>query len=252
MKKNNPKKIEDLTDLYKNKPKISEVISIVAHQLRHPISVIKGYLEALISEDLGKINQKQREYIQDALQNVKRMSGQVNYLLDVSRIEEGNYEITLKIFSLEDIIQPIIKDLALWIEATNCEISFERSKKPLPRVLADPGKIRHVVENLITNAIKYKKAGRGSVKVFLEKKGRHILFSCKDNGISVPREDFKKIFTKFYRSEEALEIDPSGFGLGLYLNKAAIELSGGKIWFSENRDFGMTFYFTLPIAREKV
>lgn len=249
MRKNNPRKIEDLADLYKKKPKISEVISVIAHQLRHPISVIKGYLEALISEDLGKINQKQKEYIQDALQNVQRMAGQVNYLLDVSRIEEGSYEVTLKVFSLEDVTKSVIEDLALWIEAINCEVLFESPKKPLPRVLADPIKIRHVVENLITNAIKYKKAGRGSVRVFLEKKGRSILFNCRDNGIGIPREDFKKIFTKFYRSEEAMEIDPSGFGLGLYLNKAAIELSGGKIWFSKNKDFGITFYFTLPIAK---
>ncbi len=251
MEKNNRRKTESPINIYAKRPKISEVISVVAHQLRHPISVIKNYLEALISQDFGKINQKQEEYLQDALYNVKRMAEHVDHLLDVSRVEEGNYALKLKPLSLEEITKPVIKDLALWIEASNCEISFKKSTEVLPKVLADPIKTREVVENLITNTIKYKKAGRGKIEISLEKKGNQILFSCKDNGIGIPREDFKKVFTKFYRSEEAMEMDPSGFGLGLYLNRAIIELSGGKIWFSKNKDFGMIFYFTLPIAKKE-
>ena len=244
------KKIENPLDLLKERPKISEVISIVAHQLRHPLSIIKNYLEVLISQDLGKINQKQEEYLQDAISNVKRMAETVNQLLDVSRIEEGKYELKLKLFSLEEVAQFIIEDLNLWAEASNCEIIFQKPKNPLPKVLADPLRIHQVVENLVTNAVKYKKPGRGRVEISLERKGNQILFTCKDNGMEISSEDLKKIFTKFYRSEKAMEIDPSGSGLGLYINKAVIKLSGGKIWFSRNKDFGMTFYFTLPIAKE--
>ena len=250
MAENRNKKIENPLDLLKERPKISEVISVVAHQLRHPLSVIKSYLEVLISQDLGKINQKQKEYLEDALSNVKRMAENVNQLLDVSRIEEGRYELKLKPFSLQELTQSIIEDLSLWAEASNCEIIFQRPKDFLPKVVADPLKIHQVVENLITNAVKYKKPGRGKVEISLGKKGSQVLFACKDNGIGILQEDLKKIFTKFYRSEGAMEIDPSGSGLGLYLNKAVVELSGGKIWFSKNRDFGMTFYFTLPVAKE--
>ena len=99
----------------------------------------------------------------------------------------------------------------------------------------------------IGEAVKYKKAGQGIVEITLTKKGKEIIFSCKDNGISISKKDFKKVFTKFYRSEEAMEIDPTGAGLGLYLNQATVEASGGKIWFSKNKDFGMTFYFSLPV-----
>ena len=229
------------------KSKIAEAISIVAHQLRHPISVIKSYLEALISEDFGKLNPKQEEYIEDALENIKRTTATINHLLDVSRIEEGRYELKLEPVSLVEVTETVTRELSLWAEASNCELIFKKPRGPLPPILTDSLKIRQVVENLIANAIKYKKVGRGKVEISLAKKGKEIIFSCKDNGMGIPKEDFKKVFTKFYRSEEAMEIDPTGSGLGLYLNKATIEASGGKVWFLKNREFGMTFFFSLPI-----
>ena len=235
------------TDLLSEKSKLSETISIVAHQLRHPISVIKNYLEALLSEDLGDLNPKQKEYLEDALTNVRRATTTVNYLLDVSRIEEGRYELKLEPISLVEIAESVVREFALWAEASNCEILFEKPREPLPPVLTDHLKVRQVIENIIGNAVKYKKVGRGRVEITLTKKGKEVVFSCKDNGIGIPKEDFKKVFTKFYRSEDAMAIDPSGSGLGLYLNKATVEVGGGRIWFTKNKDFGTTFYFSLPV-----
>ena len=230
------------------KPKIAEAVSIVAHQLKNPISVLKGYLEILISEDFGKVNQKQKEYLDDALENVQRMAKVVSDLLDISRIEEGRYELKLEKFSLEKVTSAVIKDFSDWAKASNCQI-FLKSEKDLLEVLADPFKIRQVIENLISNALRYRGPGQGKIEISLKNLGKEVLFSCQDNGIGIPPEDFPKVFSKFYRSEAALEADPSGTGLGLYINKAIIGLSGGKIRFEKNKDFGMTFYFTLPIAK---
>lgn len=228
------------------KPKISGVVSIVAHQLKNPISVLKAYLEALLSEDFGTLNKKQKEYLRDSIENIKRMSKTVDHLLDVSRIEEKKYELKKEKFSLEKITREVVKDFSDWASASNVKI-FLKFEKNLPKVKSDPFRIRQVIENLISNAIKYKNPGPTKIEIELKKKGRKILFSCKDNGIGIPKKDFKKVFTKFYRSEEAMEIDPSGSGLGLFINKAIVELSGGKIWFKKNKKRGMTFYFTLPI-----
>ena len=230
------------------KSKISEVVSIVAHQLKTPLSVIKGYLEILLGEDFGKINEKQREYLSDALENVGRMAIIVKYLLDISRIEEGRYELKLEKVNLEEIASQVIKDFSSWAKASNCQISLW-AEKNLPRVLVDPLRIRQVIENLVSDSIKYKLAGEGKIEISLKKKGKNILFSCKDNGIGIPKKDFRKVFSKFYRSEESMELDPEGTGLGLYINKAIIELNRGKIWFKKNKDLGMTFFFTLPIAK---
>ncbi|MBZ9572518.1 HAMP domain-containing histidine kinase [Patescibacteria group bacterium] len=245
MGKTKPKKIPRRT----RKPVITETVSIIAHQLKSPLSVIKGYLEALISGDCGRISSFQKEYLSDALENVERMKKNIDDLLIVQRVEEGRYEIVTKPLSLEEIVFQILADFSLWAKALNCQILFKKPKA-LPRVLGDPKGIREVIENLISNAMKYSR-GRGKVEISISLKAKNekLIFACKDNGVSVPKKDFKKVFTKFYRSEKAMELDPSGAGLGLYINKAIIGLCGGEIWFSKNKGFGMTFYFSLPIAK---
>lgn len=234
------------------KYKISEAVSVIAHHLKNPIAIIKGYIEALVAGDCGEVNLAQKEYLNDALINVKEMSKTVNDLIDISRIEEGEYKLSFKPVSLEETIFQVLSDFFHWAKASNCKIIFKKPKK-LPQVFTDPQKIKYVIENIISNAIKYNlEHGIIEVSVALKQTKKEILFSCKDNGIGIQEEDYKKVFTKFYRSEKALEIDPSGSGLGLYVNKAIIELSGGKIWFTKNKNGrGMTFHFSLPIAKMK-
>lgn len=233
----------------KLKPKITEIVSVVAHQLKSPLSVIKGYLEAIIGGDCGKINSLQEEYLKDALENIERMKKNIDDLLLTQRIEEGIFDVSLKPITLDEITLEIIKDFAFWARALNCEFRFSKPKE-LPKVIGDPRGVRQVIENFISNAIKYSQ-GRGKIRIFLslDKMGERIIFSCKDNGIGIPEEDFNKVFTKFYRSEKAMEMDPSGAGLGLYINKAIIEKCGGSIWFIKNKDRGMTFYFNLLVAK---
>lgn len=229
------------------KTKIAEIVSIVSHQLKTPLAVIKGYLEALIFEDCGEINPSQKEYLSDALENVKKMSFFIEHLLDVSRIEERQFEIKPKSVALEEITEKVLENLSMWIKASNCDVFFKKPKK-LPRVFADCEKIRQVVQNLIANAVTYK-TGRGKIEITLKKVGKKVVFTCKDNGIGIPGKDFKKVFSKFYRSEDAMELDPSGSGLGLYINKAIVELNKGEIWFSKNKKGGMTFKFSLPVSK---
>ncbi|MCX6764149.1 MAG: HAMP domain-containing sensor histidine kinase [Candidatus Nealsonbacteria bacterium] len=234
---------------FSKKQKTEEMVSIIAHQLKSPVAAIKGYLEALISGDCGQINNFQKEYLSDALENLIKMSGFIDNLLDVSRIEEEHFEVKLKPTSLENVAEKVISDLSVWTEASNCKVLFEKPESSLPKVLTDPDKIEKVIQNLVTNAVKYKKIGPGNIEIKIEKEGQKILFSCKDNGIGIPQEDLKKVFTKFYRSKKAMTIDIFASGIGLYINKATIELSGGKIWFVRNKKGGTTFYFTLPIVK---
>jgi len=224
-----------------------EIVSVVAHQLKTPISVIKGYLEALMSGDCGKVTSAQKEYLSDALENIKRIFDFIDTLLEVSRIEDKKFSIKLGPVDLEKVTTEVLKNLSHWIEANNCEVIFKKPEK-LPKVLTDPVRIYQVVQNFIANAVVYKE-GRGRVEIELKQKGNNVLFICKDNGFGVPKEDFRKIFSKFHRSAKAMNLDPSGSGLGLFINKAVIELNKGKIWFEKNKGKGMTFYFSLPIKK---
>ena len=227
------------------KPKLSEATQIIVHQLKTPISAIKGYLEALLDGDQGRVNAGQAEYLKDALENIKRSSRFLDELFDVFKIEENKFDMKFKPVSLPKITKEVLREISCWFKAHNCKVIFEKPKK-MSKVMADPQRIRQVVQNLIINAVIYKD-GKGRVELKLEEKGKNVLFSCRDDGIGIPSSDFGKIFSKFYRSEAALSINPSGTGLGLFISKAIIELSGGKIWFESKEGKGTTFYFTLPI-----
>lgn len=229
------------------KHKFAEVISIVSHQLKTPLSGVKGYLEVLISKDLGRINQEQEEYLKNALENIDRLIRLVQDLLDVSQIEEGKMEFRLKLTNLEAIIREVIKEFSSLAEAKNCIISFE-SKEKIPLLNIDRLKIKQVVSNLVFNAIVYHKR-KGKVELSIERKGDKVLFCCKDNGIGIAGSEKKKIFKKFYRSEKAITLITGGSGLGLFISKAIIEKSGGKIWFVSKKDKGSVFCFSLPIEK---
>lgn len=227
------------------KYKLSRVISIVSHQLKTPLSAIKGYLEVLISEDLGKINQKQKEYLNNALENTQQMIRLVKDLLDVSQIEEGKMELKPKPSSLEKITREVIKEFSFLAKAKNCTLSFKVLDE-IPLLNIDSIKIQEVISNIISNAIEYNKS-KGKVEVSLKRKDNNILFCCKDTGIGIPKAEKKKIFTKFHRGEKAIKLSTGGSGLGLFISKAIIEKSGGKILFESQEGKGSTFFFSLPI-----
>jgi len=223
----------------------SEFISIVSHQLRSPLSNLKWAIELLMSGRLGKIEEKQTEYFRILKENSGRMGELVSDLLIVSRIETVRLPLRKDEFSLENLIRELIKEFESFARASNVEIEF-KSEANLPKILADPSRIRLVIENLLDNAIRYVKDS-GKVKMLLEKRAQNLYFEIKDNGVGIPKEDQKYIFQKFFRSENVLKYQTQGSGLGLYISKAIIERSAGKIGFKSQEGVGSTFWFTLPI-----
>jgi len=223
----------------------SEFVSIVSHQLRSPLSNLKWALELLMSGRLGNIEAPQLEYFRILKDSSARMRELVRDLLIVSRIEQGK----LPLQTVEVSLPPLIKDLILEFtplaEASNVAIKFEPDSS-LPNVLADPFKIKLVVENFLDNAIRYIK-GNGKVGIKLSREDHFLHFQIRDNGVGIPKEDQKYIFKKFFRSSNALKRQTQGTGLGLYIAKSIIERSKGKIWFQSKEDKGTILHFTLPI-----
>lgn len=231
------------------KSKAPETISIIVHKLKNPIAVIKGYLEALITGDRGELNEGQKEYLNDAFLNVKEMSKNIDNLIDASSIDAKEYKLNIQEVDLVNLVEKAMQGFAIWAKAANCDIKFEKEDN-IPLVLTDPFKIKKVIDNIVSNGIKYnKEKGEVVVSIYFDKEKNKVVFKCKDNGIGFPQEDYQKVFTKFYRSEGAVDIDPFGSGLSLYINKAIVELSGGEIWFETNKDKGVAFYFSLPSVK---
>ncbi len=223
----------------------SEFISIVSHQLRSPLSNLKWALEFLMSGRLTKIDGKQAEYFKILKDNTARMGELVADLLTVSRIEQGRLPIKKTEFSLQDLAKEIISEFEPQALVANVTVKLEVSEN-LPKILADRSRIKVVAENFLDNAIRYVK-DRGEVVIKIVKKNSSLVFSVKDNGVGIPKEDQKHIFQKFFRSKNILKYQTQGSGLGLYIAKSIIQISKGKIGFTSEEDKGSTFYFTIPI-----
>ena len=231
--------------LKSKKIKIADALPVASHQLKTPISAIKWCLESLLAGDQGEVNDRQKEYLSDALKNIEKVYCFIDNLFDVLKIETKKFEIAVKPVAIEKVIDEVLDELSDWIKANNCKVSFKKHEK-LAEVLTDPSEIRQVIQRIISNAVIYRK-GKGNVEITLEQKKGKVLFICKDDGIGIPKKDFGKVFTKFYRSKKAVTLDSSGAGLSLFISKTVIELSNGKIWFESKENKGTTFYFTLPI-----
>jgi len=223
----------------------SEFVSIVSHQLRSPLSNLKWATELLMSGKLGKTEEKQTEYFKILKENSDRMGELIKDLLIVSRIETAKLPIKKVEFSLEDLVKELIKEFRPFAQASNVEIEFQ-AKRNLPKIFADPSQIRLVIENLSDNAIRYIN-GKGIVEIKVERKEKNLYLEIRDTGVGIPEEEQKYIFQKFFRSENVLKYQTQGSGLGLYISRAIIEKSGGKIGFKSEENKGSTFWFTLPL-----
>lgn len=225
-----------------------EFITVVSHQLRTPISEIQWGIDLLLKEKIGNLNEKQKNQLEEVLEINKRLLGLVDDFLNAARIEEGRFLEKLKPFSLEAILEHIVLLFGQQAKKKSIELEVKKPVFPLPFVKMDVEKIKLAIENLLDNAIKYTLEG-GKVTISLEETpdGKDIIFSIKDTGIGIPKEDQERVFSKFFRAKNAQRLEPSGTGLGLYVAKNIIEAHGGKIWFESEEGKGTTFYFTLPI-----
>lgn len=236
---NEPKKFDD------KERRVSEVNSVMAHQLQIPLAGIKGAMEVLLSGDLGELAAEQKEYIEMTLVNTEKVIMLVKDILDASRIEEHAMTYSLAETSLEEIIREAIQELSLVAKAKNSTLAFA-VEGDIPKLMVDAAKIRDVIHNLVYNAIRYN-IGKGDIIIMLVRQSDKVVFSVRDHGVGIPAEEASHVFQKFFRTKKALELSPVGSGLGLFIAKAVIEEFGGNIWFESTEGEGSTFYFSLPI-----
>lgn len=226
-----------------------DFVSLASHQLRTPLSSIRWFLEMLLSGDFGKLDKKQKDVIQKTYDSSLRMIDLVNSLLNVSRIESGRIAVNPTPVQLTDICKEIVESLSPLFKQKKHKVSF-KCGKDIPTIKLDERLIRESIANLVSNSIKYTPEG-GKIEIELKKKKTNVEISVKDNGIGIPKDEHKRVFSKFYRSESAVMTETEGSGLGLYIAKSVVESSGGKMWFESELDKGSTFYISLPIKGSK-
>lgn len=223
-----------------------EFLSLASHQLRTPLTTIKGYLSMLLEGDAGKMSSTQTEFISYAYDGSERMVRLIADLLNVSRLSAGRFVIDAKPTDAVAMVQDEVRQLQSHADGKGLSLTFVAPAKKLPLVSLDENKTRQVIMNFIDNAIYY--TATGGVTVLLGVKKGQLRLEVRDTGIGVPEEAKSHLFTKFFRADNAQGVRPDGTGLGLYLAKRVIEDQGGTIVFSSTVGKGSTFGFELPLV----
>lgn len=250
------KKLGDATDKLKKQneelKKLDELktefISIASHQLRTPLTAMKWGLEFLSSGKKGKLTKDEKETIDDLTQTNTRLIKLVNELLNISRLDEGRLRVDPKPTNLSELIQSCLNDFNPMIEQKKLKV-IEHYEK-LPKIRLDESVISKALVNILSNAIKYSRDGK-KLTIQVQAQKSDILISIQDEGIGIPKNDQQNLFKKFYRGSNAVSYQTEGNGLGLYIAKSAIELSGGKVWFESQENVGTTFFISIPLSGSK-
>ena len=226
----------------------TEFVSLASHQLRTPLSTINWYTEMLLNGDAGKLKPEQTNYLQEIYRGNQRMVELVNSLLNVSRLELGTFIIEPVETDLGQLVDEVIEELKLRLQ--NKKLSFTKDFEKLPKINLDKKLFRMIIENLMTNAIKYTPE-KGKINLLIKKDKDSVEIVVADTGMGIPLLQQDKIFTKLFRADNVRAADTEGTGLGLYLVKTIIEHGGGKIWFESVENKGTTFHVSLPLTGMK-
>jgi signal transduction histidine kinase len=232
--------VEELAEANKVK---EEFIDIVSHQLRSPLTNLRWAIEFLIGKD--NISEQERQYYSIIKENSQRLENLLNDLLIVARIKENGIFRLKEKFSLNELIQEVVRGYQSFAKASNVQIEVELLKEPVILV-TNRTMLKTVLENLLSNAIIYNKP-QGKVKISLEKRPKKIVVAVKDTGMGISKRDQKYIFQKFFRGKNAAQINARGTGLGLYIVKEVLKKMKGRAWFKTKVGEGSTFYISLPI-----
>ena len=230
-----------LTELDKLK---SDFVSTVSHELRTPLSIIKEGISLVLDGITGKVNQKQEKILLVSKDNIDRLTRIINDLLDISRIESGKVELTKSIVNISDLTKQVYSEFKIEADKKSQVLQIFLPKSSVD-IYVDPDKITQILNNLISNAIKYTPS-KGKIKVELEDKKDKVEISISDTGIGIANEDLPKIFDKFQQFDRKAGPGTKGTGLGLAIAKELIQMHKGKIWVDSKVHKGTKVTFALP------
>ncbi|HEX6305268.1 MAG TPA: ATP-binding protein [Anaerolineales bacterium] len=238
--------LSDVTQFKKLDALKSEFVSTVSHDLRSPLTLIRGYTTML--QMVGDLNEQQTGYVRKIVSGVESMSRLVNNLLDLSRIEAG-VGLQLDTLSVQDILERVVGALQLQAAQKRIKLGVELQNNMRPLIEADQALLQQALHNLLDNAIKYTDAGEISIKIRTHQD--QMIFEVHDTGIGIAPADQQRLFEKFYRASHRGAKGERGSGLGLAIVKSIAERHGGRVWLKSQLGKGSSFYLAIPLQQPK-
>lgn len=225
-----------------------EFISMASHQLRTPLTTVKGYISMLLDGDVGKITPSQRKVLEEAFSSSQRMVYLISDFLNVSRLQNGKFELELRPVDLAEIVTQEVRQMEDAARSRRMTLEYD-TPGDIPLISLDENKIRQVIMNFIDNAVYYSKPG-DRIQVTLSKYNGYVSMKVIDHGIGVPASERHRLFAKFYRASNAKKQRPDGTGIGLFMARKVITAHEGSIIFETAEGKGSTFGFRLPLTSQ--
>ncbi len=224
------------------KEKMDSSTLLVAHQIKSGLTAIKWSLKMMSNGDFGKINEEQKNILEKTIDKNETLISFINNVLHGPAAKEHNKSLV----NIEDIIEFVIDYYTQQADGKKIKVEFKKPGENLPKVMLDEEMIKIAIQNIFENALKYTPLN-GKIAVFLTCDEKNIEIQIQDSGIGIPENQKDKIFSKFFRGNNAMEMNSEGSGVGLFIVKNIIEANNGKIWFESKENKGTSFYISLPI-----
>ena len=228
----------------------TEFIAVASHQLRTPLTAIRGYISLVRHDHYGHIPKKAQDALRLVYQASLRLLNLSNRLLDVSRIQLGKISFNPQPVSLVDLISSVVQELQIQAKEKKLKLVFEKPDQKMPLLSLDVGKIRQVLLNILDNDLKYTQ--KGGITIYLRSLGGKVRIKIQDTGMGMTPEELGKIFKSFSRGDAGMAFHSAGAGLGLYVAKKFVDLHHGRIWAtSPGKGRGSVFWIELPLRLDQ-
>ncbi|MBI2620852.1 PAS domain S-box protein [candidate division WWE3 bacterium] len=226
-----------------------DFVSMAAHELRTPITAIRGYLSFLNDDIKSSLPDEHKQYLEKTIASANNLYTLMENLLNISRIETGNLVLDRQCIVWRDAIASLINRFKDSAASLQIALDFDYTTASPVKVMADGVMILEVLSNLIDNAVRYNKRG-GGIQISFTQDDSYVVTQVRDTGLGIPQEAMPHVFKKFYRVSGPLTRGIKGTGLGLFISREIVRLHGGKIWAESELDRGSVFTFTLPVCHE--
>lgn len=235
----------DITERKRLEQRKDEFIGIASHELKTPLTSIKGYVQILERIIMQMTDERLKTYVSKTNTYIDRLNSLISDLLDVSKIQAGKLQLDYSTFNFDELINASVEA----IQPTSFNHNIIVTGSSNTQVTGDKHRLEQVITNLLTNAVKYS-PNADKIEVTVSKKGKELTVAVKDYGIGIPKKEIDKLFQRFYRVQTAAK-SFSGLGIGLYISSEIIQRHRGKLWVESEEGKGSTFYFSLPLAKGK-